>query len=91
MEYYLFEGNKLLVRNKKFQWLNSDAIWLQTLTSVLLTINQHLAVTVTGGGNEDVGDVTDTFTPDCFFCPGNCRNQIYTMNEKVFNKDGHSS
>ena len=87
MQCYLFEGSKLLVRNNKFQWLNSDAIWLQRLTSVLLTINQHLAVTVTG--NEDVDDVTGVFTCTGFFRPGNFRNTGYTKNAKVFNKNGH--
>ena len=40
--------------NSKFHWLNSDAIWLQRLTSVELIINHLLAVTVTGAGNDDV-------------------------------------
>ena len=54
MQCYLFEGNELAVTNSKFHWLNSDASWLQRLTSVELIINHLLAVTVTGGGTGDV-------------------------------------
>jgi len=79
--YYLFEGNKLLVRKNKFQWLNSDVILLQMLTSVLLTINHHFTVTGKGGGNADVDDVTVKFTCDGFFSPGVCGK---TVNTKFF-------
>jgi len=76
MQYYLFEGSKLLVRNNRFQWLNSDATSLHTLTSVLLTINHQLAVTGKGAGNEDAVDVVVNFTREGFFCLGICGMQV---------------
>jgi len=58
--HYLFAGNKLAVLNNRFQWLNSDAICLQRLTSEELNISHLLAVTDTGGGSTVVDGTTDS-------------------------------
>ena len=61
--HYLFTGSTMLVTNNTFHCLNSEAIWSQRLTSVLLTINHRLAVTAEGGGNDEVvDDVSGTST-----------------------------
>ena len=51
----------------------------------MLSINQRFAVTVTGGGNEDVDDDTVISTRDGYFLPGSCRKTSHTMNSEFVN------
>jgi len=62
VSHYLFAGNELAVTNNRVHWLNSDAIWLQRLTSEELIISHLLAVMLTGGGSKGVDSIRDSLT-----------------------------